>query len=115
MLKVTNNRIELTRGDTAELHVEVKDLDGNIYDCHGDKGYFRIKESPSSSDILLEKELEIAEDGGLIIFLNEEDTDQLTFTKYNYEVEVVTTTNRHYTIIQKGTIKLGPELENHDE
>ena len=115
MLKVTNNQITLTRGDTAELHVAVTDLDGDIYDCHGDKAYFRVKLTPESSELLLEKELSIAEDGGLIIFLNEDDTDHLEFTKYNYEVEIVTTNNRHYTIIEKGTIKLGPELENHGE
>lgn len=114
MLRVVNNRITLTRGDTAELEVIVKDVNDKPYDCTGNKAYFRVKKEVTSRHILLEKELSVTEDGTLLLRLDDVDTEYLTFSSYKYEVELVTPGNRHYTIIEKGLLKIGPELENHD-
>lgn len=113
MLKVIGTRIYLTRGDTAELDFKVRDLEGEIYDCHGDKAFFRIKEDVSDREVLVEKELEPNDEGGLTLVLEEEDTIDLEFSRYKYEVELVTNTDRHYTLVERGLIKIGPELENH--
>lgn len=115
MLKVTGTRIYLTRGDTAELDLKVRDLEGEVYDCHGDIAYFRVKEDIYDTEVLLEKELEPNDEGGLTLIFEEEDTIDLDFSRYKYEVELVTDTDRHYTIIEKGLLILGPELENHDD
>ena len=114
MLKVIGTRIYLTRGDTAELDFKVKDLDGGVYDCHGDTGYFRVKEDIYDQEVLLEKTLEPNDEGGLSLILEEEDTISLDFERYKYEIELVTNTGRHYTIVEKGLLHVGPELENHN-
>ena len=114
MLKVVGTRISLTRGDTAELDFKVKDLEGVLYDCHGDVGYFRVKEDVRDTEVLLTKEMEPNDEGGLTLYLEPEDTINLDFGRFVYEVELVTDTDRHYTIVEKGRLRIGPELENHD-
>ena len=114
MLKLVGKRIYLTRGDTAELEITVTDVNDEPYDCTDDKAYFRVKENIDCRCIALEKELSVTEEGTLLLRLDNTDTEHLTFSSYKYEVEIVTPGDRHYTIIEKGILKIGPELENHD-
>lgn len=114
MLKVIGTRIHLTRGDTAELDINVKDLEGKPYDCHGDKAYFRVKRYDDDAEVLLTKELEENEEHGFTLYLEEEDTMDFEFGRHRYEIELVTSSGRHYTLIEKGMLKIGTELESHD-
>lgn len=112
MLKVTNNQIYLTRGDTAVLQLDIKNLDGRFYDSTQDQVIFRLKSSTASSKYLLEKPLEQS-NNEVVLRLTEKDTCDLPIIKARYEIEVVTSQDEHYTVIENELFEIGPELENH--
>ena len=117
MFTIEENRIYLTRGDTAEILVNLTKLDGTDYEVQpGDTLYFRIKKYPTNdpSEILIEKTAVITQDE-VTITLAPADTIELPFGEYSYEVELVTETEAHYTAIADTEFVVGKELENHEQ
>ena len=111
MLKVTGNKIQLTRGDTMILQINLKDETGEEYiPVETDKIYFRLKKQQTSKEILIEREIPY---DTLILQLNEEDTEDFRFGTYYYEVELVTESNYHFTAIADTEFEITTELENH--
>ena len=112
MLKVSRNKIVLTRGDTAYLSLSVTDESGNTYTpSEGDKIYFRVKKSAVSGSLLLEKEAYI---DTMTLEIKPEDTAWLEFGSYRYEIELVTEVGEHFTVIENAPIEITAELESHD-
>lgn len=112
MLQVKGSRISLTRGDTAFLLLHVVDGDGNDYEIQpGDKIYFRLKSDAYSNQLLVEKEIDTT---SLRLQLDPEDTKDLAFATYKYEIELVTVSNYHFTIIENSEFDIRPELEVHN-
>lgn len=111
MLKVEDNKIYLTRGDTARFKIELTDENGELYvPKENDKIYFRVKQNVEKVGIILEKEIDITT---LNLEINEEDTANLKEGSYYYEVEVVSEDNYHFTAITKTLFKLTVEIEDH--
>lgn len=101
--------IHITRGDSGTLSVELKDADGQAYVPQlGDRIIFRVADS--SGTILLAKEGDIDNDSILITFLPE-DTKDIQAGQYHYEVELVTDTDDHYTVIEYSIFEIGREIE----
>lgn len=114
MLKVKRNKIFMTRGDTVSLKIDVVDLNGDPYYLQdGDDAIFRVKRSACDKNMLIEKELEVDDEGILYLLIEPEDTENLKFGIYTYEVEIITADDGHFTIIDSGVLELGKELENH--
>lgn len=121
MLKITKDKIYLTRGDTAFIELNLLNQDGTQYIPNPeDKVYFRLKSSITAKVILLEKELrfEYSEEDtsvwvNTILEFEEDDTKDLKFTTYKYEIEVVTVQGYHFTVIEGADFVVGPELEIH--
>ena len=108
MLDVQNEKIYLTRGDTAYLEIELITQMGESYTpVYGDKLFFRLKKSANKGSLLLEKEINI---NTLTLELSPEDTANLEFGSYCYEVELVTALGQHFTVIENATFILGAEL-----
>ena len=115
MLKVRRNNIFMTRGDTVSLRVELVDYEGDPYYLKdGDVAIFRMKRCACNDKLLIEKEMDVNEDGEVFLCLDPEDTEFLKFGLYSYEIEVVTAEDYHFTVIDNGTIEIGKELENHE-
>ena len=111
MLKVSRNRITLTRGDTAYLKLNITDESDNAYELsEGDIIFFRIAEYGTSGRLLFEKTVNIET---LTLELKPEDTAGLEFRTYRYEVEVVTEAGEHFTVIENAAIEITVELERH--
>lgn len=116
MLKVRHNKIFMTRGDTVSLKVDLVDYDGDPYTLQdGDKAIFRLKKCACDSKLLVEKDLEIDENNQLYLMIDPEDTENLKFGIYYYEIEVVTSDDYHFTVIDNSPLEIGKELENHDQ
>jgi len=114
MLKVRKNNIFMTRGDTVSLHIDLVDFNGDpYYLAENDEAIFRVKKNACTKELLIEKELETDEDGLLVLLIEPEDTENLRFGVYVYEVEVITSDDSHFTVISDSTLELGKELENH--
>ena len=121
MFTIEENKIYLTRGDTAEIQVKLEKLDGTIYRTQqGDAVYFRMKRYPTNntSEILIEKTAAIVpdiEEDDITVSLVPADTINLDFGEYSYEIELVTEAEEHYTVIADTEFVIGKEIENHEQ
>ena len=115
MLKLRKNNIFMTRGDTVSLKIDLVDCEGEPYYLkEGDKAIFRMKRKVCDKELLINKDLEIDEEGQIFLVIDPVDTEYLKFGLYVYEIELVTAEDDHYTVIDNGVIELGKELENHE-
>lgn len=88
MLKIDNNSITLTRGDSAELELTITDANGDAYDYSGDTVKFGVKRrATDTTPAMLVKEFE----DGKITF-NPEDTANMEYGDYLYDVQLEHTT-----------------------
>lgn len=84
MLKVVNNAIYLTRGDTAILQLSIKQDDGSDYAISDtDNVLFTIKKSTKEKTVILQKSVM---DGKIKI--NPEETSSLEYGTYLYDVQL---------------------------
>lgn len=113
MLKIDGNAIYLTRGDTAFLEIALTDENGDPYiPSAEDTVTFRLKKSATSKVVLVEKTIDTTT---MVMELDENDTKDLKFDTYKYEIELTTADgNYHFTAIENEDFEIGPELELHD-
>ena len=115
MLKIDKQDITLTRGDTAYLQFipVIADDDGDPVDyklIEGDSVVFRLK----TDKIIFSKECIIdTENNTSILTLTEDDTKDLDFQTYYYEVELITNLEEHFTFIANQRFTIGKELDQH--
>lgn len=103
-----DNTIRITRGDSLTINVVLTDNDGFPYEpVEGDEVWFTVKKSANSADILIRKSIDIT---NLVLDLVEADTENLAFGEYRYEIEVITVTNDHYTVIKNAPFIITEEL-----
>lgn len=103
-----DNTIYITRGDSLTVAIALTDENGYPYETQeGDIIYFRVKKSAYAADILIEKEVDL--DTYEIDFV-ESDTKDLAFGEYVYEVEIITITSDHYTVIKNSKFVITEEL-----
>ena len=107
-----NQNITLTRGDTAYIDiVELRNRDGAIYDLvAGDRIFFRLK-----ANSVIEKELDIdLPNSKASLHILPADTIGLDYTSYKYEMELVTSTDEHFTFIADKNFIISEEVEVHN-
>lgn len=84
--------LEFTRGDTQFLKFQLKDgLNNPIQPAVEDNIYFTVKQNQNSSKILIQKKYpESMEytDGYFNFVLNSEDTSELNYGTYQYDIEL---------------------------
>lgn len=106
MLKVENNIISLTRGDTALLNVEIVNDEGEIYELEdGDICEFTVKKYTSSENVLIKKEVLNGE-----IRISPEDTKNLEYGQYVYDVQVTMANGDVATVIPPTTFNILEEV-----
>lgn len=108
MLKVnTDGSIELTRGDTARLTVNITDDAGQNYEPQeGDTLTLTVKTTVKDSEFLFQKTVT----GSNLIHIEPTDTAGLDFNTYVYDVELATKNGDVYTIISKNKFKILEEV-----
>ncbi len=96
MLHIQDNKISLTRGDTAYLNISVE-IDGKPYDMQeGDALTLSIKKSTSDEMPVVQKMIT----SGTTIHIEPQDTDDLAFGKYKYDVQLDKANGDVFTIIE---------------
>lgn len=86
--------LEFIRGDTQILKLQIKDQDENVLKLvEDDELYFTVKQNANSEDVLLQKTLKnggivLKEDNFYYITLKSEDTSNLNYGTYTYDIEV---------------------------
>lgn len=95
MLNVSGSDIQLTRGDNGYFNIEIRLEDGSTYQRQdGDKLIFTVKRSYNSDFEYIEKEIE-----GLALILTPQDTNELDYGTYWYDIELTTADNATYTVV----------------
>ena len=115
MLEINEQSIYLTRGDSADLKFPAvqtnEDGTEEPYEFQeGDEVYFRLAQV-AGQQVLIEKQCEIdSETNDVVLYLENDDTKDLKFGTYRYEVELISGTE-HYTYIANQPFEIGKEVE----
>lgn len=95
-------KLEIIRGTTMSFLLTVKNDDGTNYTLSdGEKIIFGVKLEPEKGDYIIKKVItsENAQDNGYIISLKPEDTQQMDFKDYRYDIGLQTTEGDYYMLV----------------
>lgn len=121
MLKVTGQKIYMTRADSAKLQAVPKikregqeEPEPYILE-EGDRIVFRLKRKADDSyEVICEKDCEInLTRNQAILTLVPEDTENCEFKEHRYEFELITYDDYHSTFVENQPFTIGKELEKH--
>lgn len=100
--------IRLTRGDTARLTVQIiNDVSDADYEIgEHDTLTLSVKKSVNDADPLIQKTIV----GSQVFHIEPEDTNELEFGKYKYDVQLTTSGGDIYTVIEPSTFKIMKEV-----
>ena len=104
MLTISNQNIFLTRGDTAKIALSI--TSGNsAYDSTKDTVVLTVKKSTTDKEKVLRK---TAVNG--VITLSHDDTKNLDYGDYVYDVQLTTVAGDVYTIITPHRFRIEEEV-----
>ena len=105
-LNVIDDNINLTRGDSADLIVTIRDAGGNVYEMQsGDILTFTVKVNCNTDDITIQKVRT-----NNIVTLLPSDTENLAYGSYWYDVQLTTSGDDIYTVIPPHRFNITPEV-----
>lgn len=99
------NNIKLTRGDTAQLTLRVKKINGQPYDYSNDLVQFTVKRNTETDEVIFQKTF-----AGSSIFIEPSDTKDLDYELLVYDVQLITPDNDVYTVIPPRNFILTQEV-----
>lgn len=96
--------LEFTRGDTKKFKFRLRDKNKQPIElAPTDKLYLTAKKDPNSNAIIFQKTIgngiELKEDGYYHVTINPDDTNQLPYGTYGYDVQITTVTGKTKTFI----------------
>lgn len=99
--------IQLTRGDTARLTVDITDSEGKAYEVKEDDVLtLTVKKDYSDPEPLIQKKVI----GSNLFHIEPEDTKGLEFGKYKYDVQVTTADGDNYTVVADKVFNITREV-----
>lgn len=106
---VKGTTITLTRGDSFAADIGMFQPNGDPYiPTEGDKVRFAMKRSIKDKDVLILKDIPI---DTMKLVLNPEDTKELEFGSYIYDIQLTKSTGEIDTFITKSTLVLTEEVD----
>lgn len=107
--RVRNNTIYLTRGDTFKAVLTINYPDGSIYEPkEGDSIRFAMKADVDDAECLILRDIPI---DTMMLVLNPEDTKELEFGSYVYDIQLTKANGDVDTFITASKLKLTAEVE----
>lgn len=107
-VKISNNVISITRGDTLRTKVTIKKEDGSIYTpVDGDVVTFGLKKTINDENCIVEK---IIPNNTMELHLAPEDTKSLEYGEYVYDVQLKFASGDIYTFITYTKFKITGEV-----
>ena len=99
-MKIQGTNISMTRGDSEAIKVTVKDTSGNIIPlASGDTIYFTVRENVLGKTKIIEKIITEFDDGKALINIDPQDTKDLRFASYVYDIQLTKENGTVKTII----------------
>jgi hypothetical protein len=111
-MKVNGTEMYMTRGDTETITLELYDQDDEQIELiSGDKVYFTVKTSTQTSNIVFQKIVENFTEGNEAVFdILPNDTKNLRYGDYVYDIQLTTVTGRVITVIAPSKFVIGSEV-----
>lgn len=107
MLRFEDNDIYLTRGDTAYIGLNLTDNSGDSYEIKdGDTVTLSVKKNIEDENYALQITVPLGED----IYIRPEDTKELEYGRYFYDIQITTAYGEIFTVITKSLFKLEEEV-----
>lgn len=107
MFYVNGTDIKITRGDNAQLAVDLKNADGSEYTMQtGDTLYLTVNIGARQGDPLIQITADMQ---GIFRFIPET-TKQLQFGKYLYDIQLTTANKEIYTVIPVSKFEILEEI-----
>lgn len=116
MLRVIDNEIHLTRGDSAALSVNIS---ARQYGCNnkstfelsdGDEVFLTVKKTAKLESFVFQKRFTSLGNDEILFRIEPLDTNELDFGTYVYDVEIRTVAGDVYTIITPSNFIIEPEV-----
>lgn len=105
---VTGTTITMTRGDTFKAKIDLTDVNGDPYvPSEGDIITFGVKSSYSDAACLIFKTIPIST---MELVINPEDTKELSFKTYVYDIQLVKASGETDTFITKAKLVITEEV-----
>lgn len=109
MLKIKGSKIMLTRGDTAQILITLKDSNGDNYvPQEGDVIRFAAKKNYSDETPVIEINVPV---DTLYLVINPEDTKSLPFGEYKYDIQITRADGVIDTFIDRAEFWITEEVE----
>lgn len=106
---VKGTSITLTRGDSFAADIGIIQPDGEPYiPSEGDQIRFAMKRNVKDEEVLILREIPIET---MRLVLTPEDTKELEFGSYVYDIQLTKSTGEVDTFITKSTLTLTEEVE----
>lgn len=107
----SNNKITLTRGDTAILKIAITDKEGEAYTPGvGDEIRFAMKKNYTDENVLVRAEA-VIDGSDITITILPEHTKFLAYGSYKYDIQLTTGDGVVDTFIDRATIELTEEVD----
>lgn len=104
---VNNNVISMTRGDTCKIKIEIFDYFGEPYIPDSDDKIRFAMGKKYNEEPLIRKDIDPS---SMLLIINPEDTKQLSFGSYVYDMELTTKSGEVDTFIPKGSFIITEEV-----
>lgn len=104
---INGNAISLTRGDSLILHVNVMQNDEPYVPQEGDVIRFALKKNVNDENVLILKEIDLT---AMQLIIEPEDTKELPYGTYKYDIELTTVGGFVDTFIGPANFKITEEV-----
>ena len=99
-MKIQGTNISMTRGDSEAIKVAVKDTLGNVIPLlSGDTIHFTVRKHTLSTTKIIEKIITEFDDGEALITIDPQDTNDLSFASYVYDIQLTRENGMVKTIV----------------
>jgi hypothetical protein len=113
-MKVIDNKVYLTRGDTGSLTLNIKDEKTNLPYLLKDDDvlYFTVKKNINTNTKSFQKVITSFNEGVAEIFITNADTKDLPFGEYVYDCQVTSADGSINTVIKPKPFYITEEVTN---
>ena len=110
-MEIQGTNISMTRGDSEAIKVTVKDTLGNTIPLvTGDTIHFTVRKYTLSTTKIIEKIITEFDDGEALITINPQDTNDLSFASYVYDIQLTRENGTVKTIIPPSQLTITGEV-----
>lgn len=114
MLKISGNKISLTRGDSAYIALTINMNDSEYTLNDGDKVRIQVRNMPNTGELIFEGNIEIS-DNLIVWHIYPDQTKSLDVTTYYWDAQLETSSGDIFTFIPASTFKLLDEVTMDNE